>query len=185
MPLSLASTMLFFIRPKTGPPEVPLPGVRATALTLPMPGLCRTIPPPSPANSRVPVSAARSELTPSPTTPNGYGTNNRPPPPPPPPPDNTPSPIHNTAAPPEYFHFFWDSSSVFSQWYLCDIEHEGVTYTCAEQMTMEHKVELFGGTASKLRIRTALDPGGQKALGRIVSGVDVECVGVLGATPLR
>ena len=118
----------------------------------------------------------RSDLTLPPTTPHGDITNNRRPPPPQHPSDDSPSPTHDTADPPDSFHFFWNYSSVFSQWYLwCDIEYEGITYNCAEQMMMAQKAALFGDTATELRIRTTPDPADQKSLGRTVSGFDQEC----------
>ena len=128
----------------------------------------------SPANPSVQVSAARSDPTLPPTTPIGDTTNIRHPPLPPPPPNDSPSPAYDTADPPKCFHFFRNSSSVFSQWYLCDIEYEGVTYNCAEQMMMAQKPALFGDTATELCSRTTPDPVEQKALGRIVSSFDQE-----------
>ena len=76
--------------------------------------------------------------------------------------------------PPGFVHFFWNSSSVYSQWYLCDIEYEGVTYTCAEQMMMAQQAALSGDTATELRIRTTPDPADQNSLGRTVFGFDHE-----------
>ena len=52
-----------------------------------------------------------------------------------------------------------------SQWYRCDIDYNGFTYNCAEQIMMAKKAALFGNTATELRIRTITEPTVQKALG--------------------
>ena len=93
------------------------------------------------ANSGVQVSTARSNLTPPSTTPHGGITNNRR--------RHTHSttrPCQHTTPrdPPDSFHFFRNSLSVVSQWYLCDIEHEGVGYNCAGQMMIAQKAALLG-----------------------------------------
>ena len=88
---------------------------------------------------------------------------------------HTPPPLRDTTEPPDKFHFFWDSSSIFSQWYRCDINYDGFIYNCAEQVMMAKKAALFGDTATELRIRAVSDPAVQKALGRTVTGFDQEC----------
>ena len=143
---ALASTALLSKRLQTGPFRVSPPSVRATAWNPPG---TSALPSNSPANSGVQVSAARSDLTLPPTTPHGDITNDRRHPPLQHPSDDSPSPAHDTADTPDSFHFFWNSSSVFSQWYLCDIEYESVTYNCAEQMMMAQKAALFGDTAAE------------------------------------
>ena len=117
----------------------------------------------APVNTRVPVTTARSWPTLPPSTPGGDRDNYRRPPPPT---NNTPSTARTIAEPPASFHFFWDSSSVFSQWYLCDIEHDGVTYNCAEKMMMAQKAALFGDTTTEHRVKVTRNPADQQALGR-------------------
>lgn len=62
--------------------------------------------------------------------------------------------------------FFW--GGVFSNWYPCSFEVNGITYNCAEQYMMAKKAQVFGDTDSYEKIMSSDDPREQKALGRTV-----------------
>jgi ribA/ribD-fused uncharacterized protein len=72
----------------------------------------------------------------------------------------------------ERFTFF--RSGPFSQWHPSPFMLEGVLYNTAEQYMMAEKARLFGDEAIHARILAAEHPRDQKALGRRVSGFDLE-----------
>ena len=41
------------------------------------------------------------------------------------------------------YTFFWGDKCVFSQWYMCSINIDGVLYNCAEQYMMHRKASEF------------------------------------------
>jgi ribA/ribD-fused uncharacterized protein len=61
---------------------------------------------------------------------------------------------------------------VFSQWYRCQFDIDGVEYNCAEQFMMAQKAALFGDEDAIARIMKAAHPRDQKAIGRQVKGFD-------------
>jgi hypothetical protein len=66
-------------------------------------------------------------------------------------------------------HFFWhanENNGEFSQWYRCRFTEDGITYNCAEQYMMYHKMMLMGNRDAALRILEAKTPREQKSLGR-------------------
>lgn len=71
---------------------------------------------------------------------------------------------------PERFTLFYDG--IFSQWYPCDFEVDGVLYCCAEQYMMAMKALLFEDADTHERIMESESPRRQKALGRVVDGFD-------------
>ena len=79
------------------------------------------------------------------------------------------------------YRFFWGhrpsedgllTDSVFSQWWACRFELDGLSYTSAEQRMMAEKARLFGDEGVREQILATADPGRCKALGRKVSGYD-------------
>lgn len=61
---------------------------------------------------------------------------------------------------------------VFSQFYPCTFEEDGVRYQFAEQYMMAKKAELFGDLATLSLIMESSDPKTIKALGRKVTPFD-------------
>lgn len=72
----------------------------------------------------------------------------------------------------ERFTFFWNGP--FSQWHPSPFMLDGVLYNTAEQFMMAKKARLFGDETTLARILAAEHPRDQKALGRRVSGFDVD-----------
>jgi ribA/ribD-fused uncharacterized protein len=79
------------------------------------------------------------------------------------------------------YRFFWGhraredgqlSDSVFSQWWLCRFELDGVTYVTAEQFMMASKARLFGDAGALEAILAEADPASCKKLGRQVRDYD-------------
>jgi len=71
---------------------------------------------------------------------------------------------------PDQFEFFWETSSVFSQWHKCAFVIDGVDYCMAEQYMMAGKARLFQDSyalGNILRSRNARDI---KNFGREVKG---------------
>jgi ribA/ribD-fused uncharacterized protein len=64
------------------------------------------------------------------------------------------------------------TDAVFSQWWACRFEADGVSYTSAEQRMMAEKARLFGDEATLAQILANDDPGICKGLGRKISGYD-------------
>ncbi|KAK6188310.1 hypothetical protein SNE40_004511 [Patella caerulea] len=72
----------------------------------------------------------------------------------------------------EKFHFFWQSHSVFSQWYPAGFSVNNINYSSAEQYMMHQKAVLFKDHESADKIMKTKDPKTQKALGRKVKNFD-------------
>ena len=68
------------------------------------------------------------------------------------------------------FVFFY--GGVFSQWYMYDMEIDGVTYNCAEQYMMAMKAKTFKDELSYAFIMDSSNPSDQKAAGRKVRNFD-------------
>ena len=68
--------------------------------------------------------------------------------------------------------FFW--GEVFSNWFPCEFEIDGIKYNCTEQYMMHQKALLFGDLGIAGRIMESPNPRFQKALGRQVDGFDKE-----------
>lgn len=66
--------------------------------------------------------------------------------------------------------FFW--GSVFSQWYTCTFEIEGMEFNCAEQYMMYKKAKLFGDEEIAELIMKEPFAREQKALGQRVRNFD-------------
>ena len=64
------------------------------------------------------------------------------------------------------------TETCLSQWYPCQFEVEGVTYTSAEQYMMAEKAKLFGDEEIRTEILSTSDPRTCKALGRKVKNFD-------------
>lgn len=64
------------------------------------------------------------------------------------------------------------TETCLSQWYPCQFEVEGVTYTSAEQCMMAEKAKLFGDEEIRAEILNTDDPRMCKALGRKVKNFD-------------
>ena len=64
------------------------------------------------------------------------------------------------------------TETCLSQWYPCQFEVEGVTYTSAEQYMMAEKAKLFGDEEIRAEILNTDDPRMCKALGRKVKNFD-------------
>lgn len=64
------------------------------------------------------------------------------------------------------------TETCLSQWYPCQFEVEGVTYTSAEQYMMAEKAKLFGDEEIRSAILNTSDPRRCKALGRKVKNFD-------------
>ena len=79
------------------------------------------------------------------------------------------------------YRYFWGhrpsadgrlSDSVFSQWWRCLFEVDGVSYRTAEQFMMAGKARLFGDLERLEAILAEPDPARCKKLGREVRGYD-------------
>ena len=68
------------------------------------------------------------------------------------------------------YAFFW--GGVFSQWYPCKFEIDGIVFNCAEQYMMHSKALMFNDTNAAYDILTTSDPKIQKSLGRRVKNFD-------------
>lgn len=66
------------------------------------------------------------------------------------------------------FHFFWESDSPFSQWYMSNFEVDSKQYNCAEQWMMAQKAVLFCDESAYHKIMQAKTPREQKQCGRNV-----------------
>ena len=64
------------------------------------------------------------------------------------------------------------TETCLSQWYPCQFEVDGVTYTSAEQYMMAEKARLFGDEKIRTEILRTSDPRKCKALGRKVKNFD-------------
>ena len=64
------------------------------------------------------------------------------------------------------------TETCLSQWYPCQFEVDGVTYTSAEQYMMAEKAKLFGDEEIRTEILSTSDPRTCKALGRKVKNFD-------------
>jgi ribA/ribD-fused uncharacterized protein len=64
------------------------------------------------------------------------------------------------------------TETCLSQWYPCQFEVDGVTYTSAEQYMMAEKARLFGDEKIRTEILSISDPRTCKALGRKVKNFD-------------
>lgn len=64
------------------------------------------------------------------------------------------------------------TETFLSQWYPCQFEVGGVTYTSAEQYMMAEKARLFGDEEIRTEILSISDPRTCKALGRKVKNFD-------------
>lgn len=64
------------------------------------------------------------------------------------------------------------TETCLSQWYPCQFEVDGVTYTSAEQYMMAEKAKLFGDEEIRTEILSISDPRTCKALGRKVKNFD-------------
>ena len=64
------------------------------------------------------------------------------------------------------------TETCLSQWYPCQFEVDGVTYTSAEQYMMAEKARLFGDEKIRAEILRTSDPRKCKALGRKVKNFD-------------
>ena len=64
------------------------------------------------------------------------------------------------------------TETCLSQWYPCQFEVDGVTYTSAEQYMMAEKARLFGDEEIRTEILRTSDPRKCKALGRKVKNFD-------------
>ncbi|MFR7476962.1 NADAR family protein [Frisingicoccus sp.] len=64
------------------------------------------------------------------------------------------------------------TETCLSQWYPCQFEVDGVTYTSAEQYMMAEKAKLFGDEEIRSEILCTSDPRKCKALGRKVRNFD-------------
>ena len=60
----------------------------------------------------------------------------------------------------------------FSQWYKSPIEDNGITFTCAEQILMYRKADMFGDNFVKEKILATSNPREHKHLGRQVRNFD-------------
>lgn len=72
--------------------------------------------------------------------------------------------------PTQGFHFFWETTSPFSQWHRCAFEAYGLPFNTAEQFMMHQKALLFGDAAIAEQILATTNPRAQKALGRQITG---------------
>jgi ribA/ribD-fused uncharacterized protein len=64
------------------------------------------------------------------------------------------------------------TESCLSQWYPCEFEEDGITYTSTEQYMMAEKAKLFGDEKIRREILNTVDPKKCKALGRKVKNFD-------------
>lgn len=70
------------------------------------------------------------------------------------------------------YKFFY--GGVFSQWYACSFEVDGVKYNCAEQYMMQQKAVLFGDEHCEKKIMATSSPKDQKAFGKQVKNFNKE-----------
>lgn len=66
------------------------------------------------------------------------------------------------------FVLFW--GGIYSQWFLAEMEIDGVKYNCCEQYMMHQKALLFGDTDTADKILAEPNQAEQKKLGREVKG---------------
>lgn len=70
----------------------------------------------------------------------------------------------------EMYTFFWQSKSIYSQWYISEFkDNDGNVYNCAEQYMMAKKAQLFADRDTFLEIMAEKEPRNHKALGRKIS----------------
>jgi ribA/ribD-fused uncharacterized protein len=69
-------------------------------------------------------------------------------------------------------HFFWGNA--FSNWFGCEIEYKGHTFTNTEQAFMWEKANFFGDTEIAYQILNTPNPSANKALGRKVQNFNAE-----------
>ncbi len=72
------------------------------------------------------------------------------------------------------YHFFYNNSNPFSQWYMADFTVERLTFKCAEQYMMYHKALLFADREIAEAVLQTKVPSKHKALGRKVQGFDAQ-----------
>lgn len=70
------------------------------------------------------------------------------------------------------FHYFWGTSSPFSQWHKCSFEYLGNFFNTAEQYMMFQKALLFEDYDVASKILETSNPKKQKELGRLVKNFD-------------
>lgn len=68
------------------------------------------------------------------------------------------------------FVLFWESYSIYSQWYPSKFTENGVEFVNAEQYMMYHKATTFGDLSIAEKILKSSDPKSMKRLGRQVKG---------------
>lgn len=68
--------------------------------------------------------------------------------------------------------YFW--GSVFSQWFICEFEEDGIVFSSAEQYMMYKKAMLFGDDKIAQDILNTDDPSECKDLGKLVSNFNEE-----------
>jgi len=67
--------------------------------------------------------------------------------------------------------FFY--GGIFSQWHLCNINIDGLTYSCAEQYMMHQKAMMFQDLKTAKEIMATQNPKIQKELGRKVENFNL------------
>ena len=60
----------------------------------------------------------------------------------------------------------------FSQWFMAEMEENGLVFNCCEQYMMYRKALLFGDSLTAAKILGSCDPAEQKRLGRTVRNFD-------------
>lgn len=68
------------------------------------------------------------------------------------------------------YEYFWGGP--FSQWYLSEMQIDGVTFNCCEQYMMYMKAVFFNDITTSNEILKTESPREQKELGRKVEGFD-------------
>ena len=71
----------------------------------------------------------------------------------------------------DYFFFY---NGVFSQWWRCWFDVDGLTYNCTEQYMMAEKARLFRDEDMEEKIMLAQHPSLQKKCGRKVANFDLD-----------
>jgi ribA/ribD-fused uncharacterized protein len=74
--------------------------------------------------------------------------------------------------PTQGFHFFWETTSPFSQWHRCAFTAFGLSFNTAEQYMMHQKALLFGDADIAAQILQTTNPRAQKGLGRQIKGFE-------------
>lgn len=64
------------------------------------------------------------------------------------------------------YHFFWQSKSPFSNWFVKAFKYDGREFVCSEQAMMYEKALLFKDYEVATEILKSKNPRDQKALGR-------------------